>query len=304
VTDENDYLQALRDHLAGGGEATLQRAYEIGRRALASGVELLTLARTHHAALDTLLLPAGSPQESARTLAGAAAFFAECISPYEMAYRGYHEANTALRHLNKLLESEAGRIGQSLHDETGQLLVAVHIALADLVGEVPQAARIQVEKAIELLDQVEEQLRQLSHELRPAILDDLGLIPALEYLSLGFSQRARIAVAIDGSPQVRFAPAIESALYRVAQESLNNIARHARAQHARIRIGRENGAIRCTISDDGIGFDVRATLARGGRHCMGLTGMRERVAVLGGTLEIKSAAGQGTELVISIPAAG
>lgn len=300
--DHTEYLVALQRYLAGDGEPALQQAYDIGRTALAAGVGLLALARIHHASLNTLALEQSSPEECARTLHPAAEFFAECISPYEMTYRGFHEANTALRHFNDVLEAEAKRIAHALHAEAGQLLVAVHIALRELTEQVPPHARDRISKVTQLLDQIEDQVRRLSHELRPAILEDLGLLPALQYLSEGLSQRARLKIAIECPPDERLPPSIESALYRIAQESLNNIAKHSRATRAWISIKRDAHQFRCTIRDNGVGFDVRAVRDRAGEQGFGLIGIRERLSVIGGTLQIESTIGQGTELVISVPA--
>lgn len=300
--DQNAYLVALKRYIAGGGEPALHSAYDIGRTALAAGIGLLALARIHHASLNTLSLEMSSPEECARMLHPAAEFFAEGISPYEMTYRGFHEANTALRHFNDVLEAEAKRIAHALHAEAGQLLVAVHIALREITEQLPPHARDQVSKITQLLDQIEDQVRRLSHELRPAILEDLGLLPALQYLSEGFSERAHLTIAIEGEADERLPPSIESALYRIAQESLNNIAKHSQATCAWIRIERDARLVRCTIRDNGIGFDVRAVGDRSGERGFGLIGIRERLSVLDGTLQIESAVGQGTELVISVPA--
>src|ERR1700752_486341 len=125
----DNYQSALESYLKGDGEPALQRAYDMGRDALARGVGLLELARTHHRCLEALLAQAGSPRQRDAIHAGAVNFFAECISPYEMTYRGFRDANSALRGFNGLLEREAKRIARSLHDEAGQLLVAVYIAL-------------------------------------------------------------------------------------------------------------------------------------------------------------------------------
>lgn len=302
TVDQSEYLAALRSYLGGGGETALERAYDIGRAALASGVGLLDLARTHHTALDALLPRNPAQEEGTRTLTAAAEFFCECASSYEMTYRGFHEANLALRHFNDVLEAEAGRIAHALHAEAGQLLVAVYIALKRLTEQVPPAARSHIAQITQLLDQIEEQLRRLAHELRPMILDDLGLVPALRYLSEGVAQRTQLKISIEGPEEERLPPAVEVVLYRVTKESLNNITRHAQASAAWIRIERDAHLIRCSIRDDGVGFDVRAVATRAGEQGFGLMGIRERLSVIGGSLQINSATGQGTELVISIPA--
>jgi signal transduction histidine kinase len=117
-----------------------------------------------------------------------------------MTYRGFRDANIALRRFNSVLEREAKHIAHSLHDEAGQLVVAVYIALANLAQDLPQAAG-QVANITELLDRIEAELRRLSHELTPAILKDFGLAPALKYLAEGVSRRSGLRIVIEDSPR-------------------------------------------------------------------------------------------------------
>src|SRR5260370_28466908 len=170
------YPTSLRDYLGGAGESALQQAYQIGRSSLEAGTGLVAIADIHHSCLRELLAHDVGIDERNRILTGAAQFFAECISPYEMTYGGFREANTALRHFNDVLEQEAKRIANALHDEAGQLLVAVYIALQNLCNEMP-AVQPHILKVTQLLDQIEVQLRRLSHEPVPAVLDGLGLVP-------------------------------------------------------------------------------------------------------------------------------
>jgi signal transduction histidine kinase len=296
----SEYLSVLKEYLDGAGEVALQRAYEIGRAALGAGIGMVELGRIHHAALEELLLCENSPEEERRKLKAAADFFAELTSPFEMAYRGFHEASLALRHFNEMLEQEAKRIAHALHDEAGQLLVAVYIALEEMSWKHPRA-KAQIGKVKDLLDKIEEQLRHLSHELRPAVLDDLGLVPALHYLAEGIQQRAGLLVTIESPRWDRCPASTESALYRVVQEALNNISRHARATRVWVTLEREMQSIRCSVRDDGVGFDVRAVETRDGEHGFGLMGIRERVSMLGGSVEVNSGQGQGTEVVVRLP---
>jgi signal transduction histidine kinase len=295
-----EYLAVLKQYLDGAGETALQRAYEIGRTALGAGVGVVELGRIHHAALEELLLSENSPEQQRRTLRAAADFFAEIISPFEMAYRGFHEASLALRHFNDMLEQEAKRIAHALHDEAGQLLVAVYIALEEMSWKHPRA-KPQIGKVKDLLDKIEEQLRHLSHELRPAVLDDLGLVPALHYLAEGIFQRSGLSVMIESSRWDRSPASAESALYRVVQEALNNITKHARATRVWVTLRREKQSIHCSVRDDGVGFDVKAVQARVGEQGFGLMGIRERVSMLGGSVQLNSGQDQGTELVVTLP---
>jgi len=210
-------------------------------------------------------------------------------------------AQEALRRLNETLEEEAKRIAHALHDEAGQLLASVHIALEGIARDLAPSASRRLKAVKGLLDQIEAHLRQLSHELRPTILDDLGLVPALEFLSEGVSKRTKLQVTVEGSTIGRLAAPVETALYRIVQEALNNATRHAQASRTTIRLEQNGHMIRCLISDDGIGFDVPAALNRKGHTGLGLIGIRERLNAIGGAYRIISAPGQGTTLQVEIP---
>jgi signal transduction histidine kinase len=298
---ETEYISALQDYLASPAEAALTRAYEIGRAALAQELGLLEMATLHHEALGRILPVGGAPEESARVLKEAKNFFAESLTPFEMAYRGFHDATNALRRMNDKLEEQAKRIAHAIHDESGQFLACVHIALEEIARDLPPRSRKQIEEVRGLLDKVEGQLRRLSHELRPTILDDLGLLPALEFLANGVSKRAGLPITVEGRRDGRLPATIETALYRVVQEALNNATKHAQAKRASVRIERQAGSVLCLIKDDGVGFDVSAATARKGQPGLGLLGIRERIAVLGGVMEIRSQPGRGTEMVITVP---
>jgi signal transduction histidine kinase len=261
---------------------------------------LVAIADIHHSCLRELLAHDVGIDERNRILTGAAQFFAECISPYEMTYGGFREANTALRHFNEVLELEAKRIANALHDEAGQLLVAVYIALKNLSDEVP-AVQPHVLEVTQLLDQIELQLRRLSHELAPALLNDLGLVPALRYLFEGLAQRSQLQISIEAVPEQRLPRRVETTLYHIAKEALHNVAKHAQATAVWIRFQRTAGSIGCSIRDNGRGFDPASIAHRQGEQGFGLMGIRERLNVVGGHLQINSTDGDGTELVISIP---
>ncbi|HSB80264.1 MAG TPA: PAS domain S-box protein [Candidatus Methylomirabilis sp.] len=207
----------------------------------------------------------------------------------------------ALRRLNERLEKEAERIGNLLHDEAGQFLTAAHIMLAEVARDLPPPQRESLQEVRLHLDQVEKRLRTLSHELRPRILDDLGLVAALEFLAEGVAKRTGIQVNVIASLDEQLPPITEATLYRFAQEALTNASKHARATQATILLEPTAGKIRCSIRDDGDGFDVSAVLDRRGDSNLGLRGIQDRVESLGGMLQVISAPGRGTELLATIP---
>ena len=196
-------------------------------------------------------------------------------------------------------EEEARRIAHELHDEAGQLLASVHIALDELIAQVPEPLHA-VQRIHALLDRVEGQLRRLSRELRPTILDDLGLGPAVEWLAQGAAERTGVSISVH-APINRLPSAMETALYRIIQEAVTNAIRHAGARTMEIRVWQEDTIVHAAVRDDGRGFDAEATMARRGDRGLGLIGMRERVDALGGRFILRSTPGQGTEVTVAIP---
>ncbi len=301
---DEEYRSSLREYAAGGGEPALGRAYELGRRALTEQKSLVEMASLHHQAVLALVSGAESKERREELLCSSGEFLAECLSPYEMAHRGFQDAVKALRQLNETLEEEIKRIAYAVHDEAGQLLVAVHLALAEVAQELPKRQQAQVARIKELLNEVEKHLRRYSHELRPTILDDLGWIPAIRFLAEGVSKRAGLPIHIDASVSERLPGTIETTLYRIVQEALTNAVKHAKAGHIWIRAWRANLALCCSIRDDGGGFDSCQAQAAPGSKGLGLIAMQERVTAIGGTLRIESRPGHGTELSIRLPLEG
>ncbi len=199
-------------------------------------------------------------------------------------------------------EAEARRIAHELHDEAGQLLASVHIALDSLAAHVPQA-KAALQRIHGLLDRVEAQLRRLSRELRPTILDDLGLGPALEWLARGMSERSGIPIQVEACLK-RLSGHIETAVYRIAQEAITNAVRHGQPTQITVRAGEKAGSVEVEIQDNGRGFDAAAMLERRGDRGLGLLGIRERAESLGGRLQIASQPGTGTCLTVRLPVEG
>jgi signal transduction histidine kinase len=207
----------------------------------------------------------------------------------------------ALRRLNERLEKEAERIGNLLHDEAGQFLTSAHITLAQVARDLPPLARGHLQEVRQHLDQVEKRLRTLSHELRPRVLEDLGLIAALEFLADGVEKRTGIRITVNSLLDGQLPPMLEVTLYRFAQETLTNTSKHALATQVTILLEQSAGKVHCSIWDDGVGFDVSTVLTRRGDPGLGLRGIQDRVVSLGGTLQIVSAPGRGTKLLATIP---
>lgn len=295
------YVAALQDYLRQHEESCLHRAYELGRRALHEARSILEMIELHQKASLAFLSRSSSVPESARVLEASAVFLREAISPYEMTNRAYGEANAALQRLNETLEAEVKRLAHALHDDAGQLLAAAHIKLEDISRTVPADLRERLQEVRQVLDQIEDQLRGLSHELRPLALEDHGLLPALQILAGAVSRRSGLRVTVEPTELKRLPAKIETVLYRVIQEALKNSSKHAHAAAAKVRLWRSQDLVCCSIEDDGTGFDYNAVASGRARQGLGLLGIQERLQVLGGTCEIQSAPGQGTVLNVKVP---
>jgi signal transduction histidine kinase len=203
-----------------------------------------------------------------------------------------------LRRVVEAQEAERRRIARELHDETGQALVSVLMGLR-LVDQQTEGAGEAIGELRETVSNAIQELRALAVELRPTALDDFGLGPALERLGDTFARRTGIRVELDVSrlDDGRLGERTETALYRIVQEGLTNVAKHAGAASASVVVGRSGDAVRLVVEDDGHGFDPAA--ADGG---LGLVSMRERAELVGGKLEVESsAAGTTVTAVVPVP---
>jgi signal transduction histidine kinase len=200
----------------------------------------------------------------------------------------------AVRALLKGQEIERTRLARELHDETGQALASILLALKSVE---PQIGEEPVALLRELVGSALDDVRRLATELRPATLDDFGLAPALERLTALVSGRSGLDIQLNTSSSVALPPEHETALYRIVQEALTNIVKHADATSVSIVVMNIGDTVRAVIEDNGTGFDP-ANVRQG---ALGLAGMRERVSLIGGRFEIESAPGSGTTLLIELP---
>jgi signal transduction histidine kinase len=210
-------------------------------------------------------------------------------------------ARDVLRRIVDAQELERRRLARELHDETGQALSSILLGLKALDEKVENdAAREGVAEVRELVVATLHDVRRLAIELRPKVLDDFGLVPAVERLTESFGGQTGIGIRFESSlADERLPTEVETALFRIIQESLTNIVKHARARNISIVLARKPGAAVAVIEDDGQGFDP-SSVRDGG---FGLEGMRERVGLLDGRLQIESAEGAGTTLIAEVPLA-
>lgn len=295
------YTALLKRYLDKRFEEDLLEIYRLGREAVVDELGLLAIVELHHEALCTALrdLPDGANGEATCDLAGTV--LSEFLSPYEMNSRGYREASTAMRHLNEMLEDEVRRIAHAIHDGAGQYLACVHISLYGLAKHLPPEGREELKHAHELLDELERDLRRVSHELRPRVLENAGLAGAVEFMVDSVSKRTGLEIHVDNRLAARPPAVVETALYRCIQEMLNNITKHAHARNAWIVLEERGAELSCEVRDDGVGFDAGEAVVRGGGHQLGFLGIRERIAVLGGQVDVQSSPGNGARICITVP---
>jgi two-component system sensor histidine kinase UhpB len=182
------------------------------------------------------------------------------------------------------------------------VLAAVRLQLGLLAERLDPDLAARVAHTTELIDSGIQGVRKVTEQLRPSVLDDLGLVPALRSLVDGFAQRAGLAVTLEAPSQESLpalAPDVELALFRAAQEALANVARHAAARTVTVRLANGSGELNLEVADDGRGLPASFDTGRGGN--MGLAGIRERIGALGGTTRISGAPGSGVQLRVTIP---
>jgi PAS domain S-box-containing protein len=211
-----------------------------------------------------------------------------------------------LRQLVNAQEGERRRISRELHDQLGQQVSALGLKLSMLRadGHISDAVRDELQTLENLAKDLDSDLDFLVWELRPTALDDLGLVDALSDYAATWSRHFDVPVdlhAPDGVRETRLEPEIETVLYRMTQEALNNVAKHAGASKVEITLARRSDEVSLTIADDGVGFDDRQPFGTGAKG-LGLVGMRERAALGGGSVTIESKPGAGTTVRLSMPA--
>src|SRR5258708_5827242 len=324
------YAATLHRYLVRQQEAFLQQAYELGRKAIASGLGVLDMARIHQQALASCLSRAGSAEKTTGTLKAAETFFMETLSPFEAAHRGFRGANLELRQVNESLqrrnaqlaglsrdlsnlssqvlhvqEKERKRISRELHDEVGQALTVLNTNLGMLQRNGAMDSALLKKKIANtqmLLAQTMKTVHRFARELRPAMLDELGLLPALRSCLKNFAERTGLHVRFAASPEAEHLNDDQkNVVYRVAQESLTNVAKHARASRVTVSLRKLSRSLQLEIKDNGKAFEVdRCFSGKGGKR-LGLLGMRERVRLVNGRFAVKSRPGKGTVVRVEVP---
>ena len=244
--------------------------------------------------------------EFAATLANSAAMAIANARLHEIALNN----RTQLQRLSKrglaIVEDVMRRISRELHDNTCQALMAIKLDLTLLerkLGGPPEAVQDALHEIRTQIMRVMHDVREMSHLIRPPVLDELGAVAAIESAAAKYREAADLPVDVECSePGVRFPAPIELLLFRIFQEAMMNIIRHASATHVTVRLALDNGAVRLEVEDDGRGFDAQAYFRRPPTSAgLGLLGMRERLGYYGGTFRITSRPGEGTVVMARVP---
>jgi len=220
--------------------------------------------------------------------------------------RGRAELSELSARLMAIQEEERSRISRELHDEIGQALATLRLEVAraePLCRATAPAALERLAKAREIAERAMASVRGMSALLRPSLLDDMGLGPAIRWLADGFADRSAIPchVAMSDDAVAGLSEAQATCVFRVLQESLHNIEKHAQARNVTISAVRSDGGLTVTVEDDGAGFQAEPPRTRRPGSQLGLLGMRERALAVGGALTVASAPGAGTKVVLSLP---
>ena len=275
--------------LAGGLTVMLVTNFVLMRRAFAPLARLTTLMKQIDPLHPGRRIPPLGPQSEVTTLERAV---------NEMLDRVEAERRDSARRASADQETERRHMAAELHDEIGQNLTALILQLDRLAKREPDARREEVEEAAATARRSLEDVRGLARRLRPEVLDELGLLPALGHLCNRMSQRTGLVI-VHQLPG-RLPPIGDDAelvIYRVAQESLTNVVRHAGANRAEVRLAEVDGHVELSVTDDGVGCsDVRLDSAEGG-----MRGMRERAVLVGGRLAVERAESGGTLVRLQVP---
>jgi signal transduction histidine kinase len=290
------YERLVETWLATRDEAVLRTAREFGDEVTAAGFGPRDIVDLHERVVRELSAKGTDP--SVGPIASHA-LLRETLSAVERMHAHAKDALRARRHLHSQIEEQVRAVAHALHEETGQRLASVYLNVAEIATELPNHGRQRLEELRARLDEVDDQLRRLAQELRPLILDDFGLLAATEFFAEALSRRTGLRISVRGDTGGRLPADVETALYRVVQEALTNATRHSQPEHITVEFVRIVGSLKGSIRDDGSGFDMPAV--EGGNGGLGLLGMRERMAAVGGRLSISSNPGSGTSIELEVP---
>lgn len=296
VSDDELWI-VMAGFFLGGAVVTALANYLVVRAVFRPLVDLSSAMATVHRGMNGVALRPETYNPDLRTITEALA---------EMLDRLEDESRAYSRHSFESIEDERRRIGRELHDETSQSLAAALLSIDSALLNADACSpevRAQVANARTLIGHCLAQIRLLLYDLRPSVLDDFGLVPALRWYVESHLRVHGLSVTLDfDDAQLRLPASAETALFRIAQDSLANVVKHAQATTVSLRLEVKPGYATLHVADNGVGFDPERVAADArGKYGVGLMSIRERVAALSGTLTLDSAPGEGTRIHVVIP---
>jgi signal transduction histidine kinase len=220
----------------------------------------------------------------------------------ELVAQQFKEEQALAREVLRIQETERRKLARDLHDQVGQSLSLAQLHLQSLqIEQGAQALDCRLQECCDILERTIEQVQRLSLDLRPTMLDDLGLVHALRWYTNQARSIGLNAVFTSQPAEMRLDPGLETTCYRIVQEALTNVIRHARARWVSVDLHKREDCLHVLVCDNGAGFNVNRIRQSGGQSCLGLLGMEERATLAGGKLEIKSTPNHGTEVHAVFP---
>jgi len=298
-SSEREYLEQISHYIESGTDESLKMAYEYGRSKLASDIGLLDVLSAHEHALSKIVLKQKVVgQKCGAEMEAATRFLAMALFPFELSRRLSSPQGNDLSQVYRVVEQESRRMAQRLHDDSAQMLALVYLELAEISRKNSSSVAEDIDRVVGHLDDVCEQLREISHEIHPRILDRMGLVPALYKLAENLMCRAGIETSFSSGTMPPLAKDVETAVYRTVQEALSNVRRHSGATKVDVRL-RSNGThVICRVSDNGCGLSGSVEALSEG---LGLAGIRERVTAVGGRCVFDFRRGTGAALKLEVP---
>jgi PAS domain S-box-containing protein len=287
---------------------TARRFMEVDRRVIESGKaetyeKVGQTAAAGNRAYLTTKAPFLGPTGAIRGVIGISRDITEQKKADEELKRQQEVLKALSRRLVEVQEEERRHLARELHDEIGQLLTCLKFALEISPAAPPETAQAKLAEARTLIEEAMNRVRELAFNLRPVLLDLLGLLPALRWLIGHYTSSTGIRVNFhQAGLEGRFAPELEIASYRIVQEALTNVIRHARVEEAVVRLWVDADTLTIQVEDQGVGFNPETALTAG--RSAGLPGMQDRVLFLGGRFVVESTPGNGTHLLVQLPLAG
>ena len=321
---EQTYRALLAQTASQPREQVLAHAYALGRSAAKDGMSISDVLMTHQRTAAEFVMRSDDATVATKM---ADLLLQEALGPFDVILGGIEEANASLRNINQLLELESRRIGQALHDEAGQLIATLSLAVEcfgcghqvstgsnfqqirnpgdpePIEAPIKTCSGNNIDHVRNLVGQAEMLFRRLSHELRPVVLDDMGLFAAIKFLADGFSLHRGLVIDIQNELTQRLCPLLEWSIYRMIQVTLPNVVKHGKANHVTIRLAQTDDWIKCSVTDDGVGLDA-SRLQASDSNGIGLVGVRERAEALGGRIVISPVLPHGTDVSVYLPFIG